>query len=178
MQAAQVLAKEHRNIERLIKVLEQALSKFQQGEMVDPQVFIKSGSFITKYMDQKHHGKEEKIFYALMEDYGFDRNKEPLRTFWIEHDQARSYTRSLRRAAFEIEQGKKEAKSEVVNQVRAFIDLLTHHIRNEDNNLFPMAYAKFSEKTHEELARRFEEFDKNFPEEPLLKTLEELEQAA
>ena len=68
MRASEILIKEHRIIERLIRTLKTASQKLEQGEPIDPQVFIKSGSFITQYMEQKHHGKEEKMFNTMMSD--------------------------------------------------------------------------------------------------------------
>lgn len=175
MQASQTLIYEHRNIQRLIKVLKDASEELKAGQKVDPQLFVKSGSFITKYFDQKHHGKEEKIFFALMEDYGFDKDKEPLRTFIIEHDQARAYTRILRQIAFNMGEKDQKSEAELINLIKNFIALLAHHIKNEEQHLFPLADSKFSEDTQKKLTKLFVEFDEDFPEEPLLKKLEELE---
>ncbi|TET53898.1 MAG: hypothetical protein E3J54_03200 [Actinobacteria bacterium] len=175
MRASEILMQEHRNISRLIEVLKNASKKLIKGESIDPQIFIKGGSFITQYMEQKHHGKEEKMFDAMMNDYGFEKDKEPLRTFLIEHDQARSYTRALRQAAYQLDHKDNKSKEAVLHQASSYILLLTHHIRNEDNNLFPLADSKFSQETNKELLKQFIEFDKNFPEKPLLEKLYQLE---
>lgn len=175
MAASDVLKNEHRNIERLIKILKTAVQKLEADEAIDPQVFIKSGSFITQYMDQKHHAKEEKIFFTLLEQYGFSRNTNPLKDLLKEHDQAREYTRALRQAAYRLEDGDKSAKSELIERAHQYIRLLTHHIKNEDENLFPLADSKFTDETSADLTERFTEYDENFPAEPLLKKLNELE---
>lgn len=175
MRASEILIKEHIEIGRLIHILEIASKKLEQGEHIDPQVFIKSGSFITQYMEQKHHGKEEKMFKIMMNDYGFDGSKEPLRTFLLEHDQARTYTQALRQSAYKLDQKNPKTKDAVLIHANSYIELLTHHIRNEDKKLFPLADSKFSEDTHKDLVKQFNEFDENFPEKPLLEKLSQIE---
>ncbi len=172
-----MLQEEHRNIERLIAVLKKATAQLEDGKEVDPQIFIKSGSFITQYMDQKHHAKEEKIFFTLLEKHGFSRDEEPLRNLLMEHDQARKYTRQLRHCAYKMEQEDPTAKEELIDQAHHYIRLLTHHIENEDKDLFPLADSEFSEETQKELVKRFKEYDYNFPEEPLLAKLSDLEKS-
>ena len=155
--------------------MHKAVKDLEQGKDVNLQLFVKCGSFVTHYLDQKHHGKEEQIFFVLMEDYGFDKNKPPLKDFLIEHDQGRNYTIELRQAAYQLEEGNIKKPEELIAKAHQYIDLLTHHIKNEDENLFPLADSKFSEETQEKLIEQFRQFDKNFPEEPLLKRLDDLE---
>ncbi len=175
MKASEILKKEHRVIERLIGLLRKAVKDMEQGKEVNMEVFVRCGSFITAYSDQKHHGKEEQIFFELMEDYGFDKNEAPLKDFLEEHDQARAYTIELRKAAFQMQDDHIKKPEELIAQAHQYIDLLEHHIHNEDENLFPLADSKFSDETQKKLLKQFKEFDDNFPEEPLLKKLDDLE---
>ena len=58
----EILHQEHRNIEKLLRAMEQELSVFDQGERPDYEVFGAIIEFFKKYPDSCHHPKEDIIY--------------------------------------------------------------------------------------------------------------------
>ena len=58
----EILHQEHRNIEKLLCVMEQELSIFDRGERPDYEVFGAIIEFFKKYPDACHHPKEDIIY--------------------------------------------------------------------------------------------------------------------
>jgi hemerythrin HHE cation binding domain-containing protein len=58
----EILRQEHRNIEKLLRVMEQELSVFDRGERPDYEVFGAVIEFFNKYPDSCHHPKEDIIY--------------------------------------------------------------------------------------------------------------------
>ena len=61
----EVLRQEHRNMERLLRVLEQELSVFDRGNRPDYEVVLGVSDYFKDYPDSCHHPKEDMIFEKL-----------------------------------------------------------------------------------------------------------------
>jgi hemerythrin-like domain-containing protein len=61
----EVLRQEHRNIERLLRVLEQELSVFDRGNRPDYEVVLGVIDYFKDYPDSCHRPKEDMIFGKL-----------------------------------------------------------------------------------------------------------------
>jgi hemerythrin-like domain-containing protein len=57
-----ILRQEHRNIEKLLRVMEQELAVFDRGERPDYEVFGAILEFFKMYPDTCHHPKEDIIY--------------------------------------------------------------------------------------------------------------------
>ncbi len=58
----EVLRQEHRNIEKLLRVMEQELAVFDEGKRPDYEVFGAVIEFFKKYPDSCHHPQEDIIY--------------------------------------------------------------------------------------------------------------------
>jgi hemerythrin-like domain-containing protein len=58
----EILQQEHRNIERLLRVMKEELTVFDQGERPDYEVFGAVIEFFKNYPDSCHHPKEDIIY--------------------------------------------------------------------------------------------------------------------
>src|SRR5215831_14397566 len=61
----ELLSKEHRNIERLLAVLEHELDVFDQGKRPDYEVIRSIISYFEVYPEQYHHPQENLVFAKL-----------------------------------------------------------------------------------------------------------------
>ena len=61
----EVLRQEHRNIEKLLRVLEQELTVFDRGARPDYEVVLAVIDYFKDYPDTCHHPKEDMIFERL-----------------------------------------------------------------------------------------------------------------
>ena len=58
----EILRQEHRNLEKLLRVMEQELRVFDRGECPDYEVFGAIIEFFKKYPHFCHHPKEDIIY--------------------------------------------------------------------------------------------------------------------
>jgi hemerythrin-like domain-containing protein len=131
----EILRQEHRNIEKLLRVMEQELSVFDRGERPDYEVFGAIIEFFKKYPDSCHHPKEDIIYEKF-------KARAPGRAASIADLQAehREGAMRLRRVAQAIDSvlNDQELLRESVDRiVRDFIDNERKHIALEDDVIFP-----------------------------------------
>jgi hemerythrin-like domain-containing protein len=139
MEATDILMAEHRIIERVLTSLETATQRVQQGEQVRPGFFLDATDFVKGFADGCHHKKEEGVLFKAMVDNGMPAQAGPIAVMLAEHEQGRTYTRALRAAATQLQDGDASASGAVVANARGYAMLLRQHIAKEDGILFPMA---------------------------------------
>lgn len=131
----EILRQEHRNLEKLLRVMEQELRVFDQGKCPDYEVFGAIIEFFKKYPDSCHHPKEDIIYEKF-------KTRDPDRAASISDLQAehREGAVRLRRVAQAIENvlNDEEVLREGVDRiVRDFIDNERKHIALEEEVVFP-----------------------------------------
>jgi hemerythrin-like domain-containing protein len=131
----EILRQEHRNIEKLLRVMEQELSVFNRGQHPDYEVFEAIIEFFKKYPDSCHHPKEDIIYEKF-------KARAPARAASVADLQAehREGAMRLRRVAQAIDSvlNDQELLGESIDRiVRDFIDNERKHIALEDDVIFP-----------------------------------------
>ena len=133
----EVLRQEHRNIERLLRVLEQELGVFDRGNRPDYEVVLGVIDYFRDYPDSCHHPKEDMIFGKL-------KSRDPVAAANIgdletEHQEGAS---RLRRAAQAVERvlSDQDLLRETVDKViHDFINRERLHMEMEERIFFPAA---------------------------------------
>ncbi|MBI4744605.1 MAG: hemerythrin domain-containing protein [Actinobacteria bacterium] len=156
MKSTEQLKEEHEAIKLMLKILEKVCEKLESGEKVNHEDIDKIVEFIKDFADRCHHLKEEKLLFPAMEEAGVPKERGPISVMLMEHDEGRGYVRGMSEAIVKYKSGDYSASSEIVKNVRGYIELLTQHINKEDNILYPMADMRFSEEKDEELLKEFE----------------------
>ncbi len=132
-----VLREEHRNIEKLLGVLEQELGVFDRRERPDYETLQAVVDYFAEYPARCHHPKEDMIVEILkMRDPAAARAAGD-----IEADHVQE-TERLRRVAHTIENvrtGGELPRETVDDVVRDFIAHERRHIEAEERALFPAA---------------------------------------
>ena len=131
----EILREEHRNIEKLLRVMEDELGLFDRAERPDYEVFGAIIEFFKNYPNSCHHPKEDIIYEKF-------KARDPSRAASIADLQAehREGAVRLRRVAQTIDSvlNDQELLRESVDQiVRDFIDNERKHIALEDEVVFP-----------------------------------------
>ena len=132
----EILRQEHRNIEKLLHVMEQELSVFDRGERPDYEVLGAVIEYFKNYPDSCHHPKEDIIYEKF-------KTRAPTRAASIADLQAehRYGAVQLRRVAQAIDSvlNDQELLRESVHAiVRDFIENERSHIALEDEVIFPV----------------------------------------
>ena len=131
-----MLSAEHRVIERVLDVIERLATQPVADSL---EHWNKVLDFLTHFADQCHHLKEEQVLFPAMEEHGIPRDGGPIGVMLMEHEEGRSYVRSMK-AALTLVEGKNTAVADsLVSTARAYVRLLREHIQKEDEILFRIA---------------------------------------
>lgn len=157
MKAVKTLRDEHQYILRMLKVVKTLSIHTFNTKEVYYKGYRDAIDFIRNYADKFHHGKEEDILFEKMsEELGQAIKQGPIYGMLAEHDLGRLFIKNLEDALLEVENGKEDAKVDVIANATAYTDLLYRHIDKEDNAIFNFAESKLSPETHNQLNTEFE----------------------
>lgn len=140
----QVLEHEHQLISQVLDALTHAL----QREM-PLEYYGRAIEFLNVYGTQFHHAKEEDILYRYLMEHGMPRDYGPLGVVLEEHDYGDEHLAAMQ--AF-LAAGDLPA---LVNEVRAYVELLRVHVQAEDDLLLPMGRAMLTTEEIAEVASLF-----------------------
>jgi hemerythrin-like domain-containing protein len=130
-----VLHQEHRNIEKLLRVLERELSVFDRGDRPDYEVVLAVIEYFKDYPDSCHHPKEDIIVKKFKE-------RDPIAAGAIGDLEAehREGARRLRRVAQAVESVLSDQdllRQTIDDIIRDFINHERQHMAMEESVVFP-----------------------------------------
>jgi hemerythrin-like domain-containing protein len=131
----EILRQEHRNIEELLRMMEQELTVFDRGERADYEIFGAIIEYFKKYPDTCHHPKEDIIYETF-------RMRDPSRAASVadlqaEHREGAVRLRRVAQALDSVLNDQDVLRASVDRIVRDFIDNERKHIALEDEVIFP-----------------------------------------
>jgi hemerythrin-like domain-containing protein len=131
----EILQREHRNIEKLLDVIEQELGVFDRGEHPDYEVLGAVIDYFRHYPDTCHHPKEDLIYEKF-------KSRDPAQAKLVANLRAehREGAARLRRAAHAIDNvlNDQDLLRDTVDRiVRDFVDGERKHIALEEREVFP-----------------------------------------
>ncbi len=153
--ATEMLSDEHRVIERMLDIME----KLARSSVDQLESWKKVLDFFRQFADQCHHLKEEKILFPAMEEHGIPNEGGPIGMMLMEHEEGRSYVRSMFAAVALIEAKDQAARESLLASARAYLRLLREHIQKEDQILFRIADDVIPAEEQKQLLRTFEEHE-------------------
>ncbi|MFZ0426319.1 MAG: hemerythrin domain-containing protein [Xanthobacteraceae bacterium] len=132
-----VLRQEHRNIKKLLKVLERELAVFDRSDRPDYEVLRGVIDYFMDYPDACHHPKEDLIYAKLAV-----RDRAAVTAVGDLEAEHREGARRLRRVALAVEKVLDDQdllRRDVDKIVRDFIVHERRHMAKEERLLFPAA---------------------------------------
>lgn len=111
--------------------------------------------FVREFADRYHHAKEEDILFTY-----FDPDSDIIKAMRSEHTSGREHMRATLEA---LDRGD---AAEVVRRLAAYGELLTEHIRKEDEILYPWMDRDLTDSQVGQLYARFQEVDRRFGDRP------------
>lgn len=151
---------EHQAILTALRILEEMVFK---GEAVAAAESVRDIEqmigFFKVFVDQCHHGKEEKLLFPALENIGVSREGGPIGVMLSEHDLGRSNIEAMQAALNNIPSGDHRAAGALKESAAAYIGLLRRHIEKEDNVLFQIASAQLSGEKLSRLESDFERLE-------------------
>ncbi len=145
-----LLSREHRNIEKLLLVLERELGVLERGERPDYEVVWAVICYFKVYPEVYHHPQEDMVFKKL-------RARDPAAAAVIGDlaDEHRKGAQRLRRVVQAVESVLRDpdvARRTVVDMIRDFIVHGRRHIAMEERDFFPTAVKALQPKDWTEIA--------------------------
>jgi hemerythrin-like domain-containing protein len=133
----EVLRQEHRNIEKLLRVLEREFSIFDRGERPDYEVLLAAIDYFKDYPNSCHHPKEDMIFEKLEV-----RDASATATIGDLEAEHQEGARRLRRVAQTVEAilNDQDLPRQTISDImRDFIENERQHMAMEERLVFPAA---------------------------------------
>ncbi|MEY9422036.1 hemerythrin-like domain-containing protein [Bradyrhizobium japonicum] len=131
------LSQEHRNIEKLLAILERELEVFDRGDRADYEVIHAVISYFEVYPEIYHHPQEDLVFARL-------RARDPVAAAKVgdlarEHQKGAQLLRRVAQAVDSVLAEREILREDVDLIVRDFIAHERRHMRMEDREFFPVA---------------------------------------
>lgn len=120
------LVDEHALIKRWLELIPVVLEKIDIESEACRQLVLDGLDFIRSYADKFHHAKEEEILFEYT-----DKNLDIIKTILADHETARAHVRAV------LEAIKEKNRNAIIEHLGAYKDLLTEHIKKEDEILYP-----------------------------------------
>jgi hemerythrin-like domain-containing protein len=152
------LVDEHTLIKKWIALIPEVLASFDVNNESHRQIILGGIDFIRFYADKFHHAKEEDILF----DYT-DKNLDIIKTILSDHEAARAHVRAT------LEALKLKDKHSVIEHLSAYKDLLTEHIKKEDEILYPWIERGLSVTQVGELFSKFDAAEEKIDKEVIAK---------
>jgi hemerythrin-like domain-containing protein len=144
------LSQEHRNIERLLAVLEHELDIFDRGARPDYEVIRAILSYFEVYPEVYHHPQEDLVFAKL-------KIRDPAAAAKVgnlaaEHQKGAEGLRRVIHAVDSVLADRELLRQTVDAIVREFIQHERRHMRMEDRDFFPAALKALEPQDWTEIA--------------------------
>lgn len=154
-QPSATLRREHRTIERVLKVLSALVARHQAGGPFDAPSLARCVEFFRLFADACHHAKEEELLFPALESRGMPRDNGPIAVMLHEHAIGRRLTRAMADALDAHASSDPAAPARFNALAHEYITLLTQHIFKEDNVLFRMGDQLLTHDDQQSLCGRF-----------------------
>ncbi|OGW83759.1 MAG: hypothetical protein A2987_00735 [Omnitrophica bacterium RIFCSPLOWO2_01_FULL_45_10] len=148
------LVDEHVLIKAWLALIPEVIENIDLKSRAGRQLILGGIDFIRSYADKFHHAKEEDILFKY-----FDPNLDIVKTMLEDHTTARSRARALLDA---LEKGDERG---VVEHLSGYKELLSEHIKKEDEILYPWLDRNLSMTQVGELYEKFDKADRAIGEE-------------
>lgn len=159
MKALDLLMSEHRLIEAMLAIVDDAATRADRGEVVSPEVFADAIEFFRTLADGCHHAKEEGILFPLLAARGFGLEMSVVGALLAQHDAGRAHIRAMQRALADWEVEDVHAPRALAASAKAYVEVLREHIRIEDVYFYDLAAGLLTEADDRVLVDGFEQVE-------------------
>ena len=149
------LVYEHILIKRWAALIPEVINNLDVASEQGRQLIIDGIDFIRSYADKYHHAKEEGILFKY-----FDENLDIIKAMQQDHENARARVRAM------LEAVDRKDKEVIAENLNAYQELLTDHIKKEDEILYPWMDRNLSITQIGELFSKFSGKDEELSNTP------------
>jgi hemerythrin-like domain-containing protein len=158
MEPLEELREEHGGIMKVFSILQGLTLNLEQHNPEAVDDLRRILEFLTVFVDQCHHAKEEEFLFPAMEK-AHTKNGHLIEELISEHEKGRKMVVTLDATLGSTSRGGEQDTDQLVKTIQEYIQLLRTHIRKENGILFPEARELFSDSDRQVMAREFEELE-------------------
>jgi hemerythrin-like domain-containing protein len=147
-----ILRQEHRNIEKLLRVLERELDVFARGERPDYEVVHAVIAYFQVYPDAYHHPLEDRVFEKLRVRDSTAAAK--IGDLAADHQRGAERLRRVAQAVESVLADRELLRQTVNDIIRDFIEQERRHMTMEEQVFFPAAINALEPTDWAEIASR------------------------
>ena len=151
----QKLVDEHKLIKRLVAQIPRIIESLELETEEGRRRVLDGVDFIRNYADSYHHAKEEDLLFKY-----FDEDAEIIQAMHEDHRNARNCVKNI------VEGVESRNRGAVIENLGAYRELLTDHIRREDDILYPWMDRNITTTQVGTLYSSFNEVDERFGDAP------------
>ncbi len=144
----------------MLDILETMSERIVAGESVPTDHLKQVLDFLQVFADKCHHGKEERLLFAAMQEAGVPREGGPLGVMLSEHDRGRQFIEEMKNLLNFWEKGESAFLALFTTPAFQYVDLLRSHIWKENNMLFPMAEKTVPPDKLNLMGEQFDRFER------------------
>jgi hemerythrin-like domain-containing protein len=181
MQPIAPLMIEHREIERLIALMQKEGDRIKEDKLTDIDFIDDCIDFIKTYADRCHHGKEDGILFKELENKKLNNEHlKILKQLKKDHNIIRGITSKLIDARDKYSNSEDDASKqifafEIHSYLEEFIDFYPTHIIKEEKEFFLPCVDYFTDNEKKEILDKFWELDRKLIHEKYREMLEKYE---
>lgn len=150
---------EHRRIKAVINSLANAVAALGGGKRLNTQKLRGVGEFLRIYADERHHVREEELFFPVLMCHGVPAQGCPIGGLNHEHEVGRSLVSSLDQGIAGYEARAAGAETGLRQTLQEIIQLYRKHLWMEDEMVFPMAARLLTADDDQKLGEQFTDLD-------------------
>jgi hemerythrin-like domain-containing protein len=142
------LVDEHVLIKKWLALIPEILPRLDLESEEDRQLIRDGVDFIRSYADKFHHAKEEDILFKY-----FDENLDLVKVMCEDHKTARNHVKAI------VEAVERKERETVARHLTAYRELLSQHIKREDEIMIPWMDNQLSLSQIGEMFSKFQEVE-------------------
>ena len=159
------LVDEHALIKKWLVLIPEVIEKLDIETKEGRNLILDGVDFIRSYADRFHHAKEEDILFKY-----FDGTLDIIKAMHEDHETGRAHVRAI------IEALERKDKKAIIEHLNGYKELLTGHIKKEDEILYPWMDRGLSMQQVGELFAKFNEAEEKIGKEVVDKCKKFVEQ--
>ncbi len=149
------LVEEHKLIKRLLALIPSIITNLDIASEEGKTILRDCVDFIRSYADKFHHAKEEDILFKY-----FDESLDIIKVIYEDHDTGRGHVAAVLKAI------EAQDKEQIIVHLNGYRDLLTEHIKKEDEILYTWMDRNLSTNQVGSMFTKFNKVDEEFGDVP------------
>lgn len=144
------LTADHRNMAKILKLMEAELDSFTAGEAPDYDLILLVLDYLQDFPEQIHHPKEDLVYRQLAGARGDLLND--IDDIEADHEALAQLVAAFRQAVERILNEEEMSREVLIQRGRELLDRYWVHMREEEERLFPLAARSLGDEDWAEIA--------------------------